>query len=79
MRITAQELGRAKSLPSENMEKQTLQTRKCHLGLANGEGSPRVSSRSHFTVENVQSTSDVEISIKEPLHSLDAKGTDSKS
>lgn len=54
----------------------TLQTRKCHLGLAGGEGSPRALSRTHFTAENVQTTSNVEIfKVKEPVTSLDAKGT----
>lgn len=76
MHITAQELGRAKPVPPEKVEMQTLQTRKCHLGLAGGEGSPRASSRTHFTAENVQTTSDVEIvKVKEPMNSLDAKGT----
>lgn len=73
MHIAAQELGRAKPVPPEKVE---MQTRKRHLGLAGGEGSLRASSRTHFTAENVQTTSDVEIfKVKEPMNSLDAKGT----
>lgn len=76
MHIAAQELGRAKPVPPEKVEMQTLQTRKRHLGLSGGEGSPRASSRTHFTAENVQTTSDVEIfKVKEPMNSLGAKGT----
>lgn len=53
-----------------------MQTRKCHLGLAGGESSPSASSRTHFTAENVQATSDAEIfKVKEPMYSLDANGT----
>lgn len=41
--------------------------KKCHLGLAGSEGS-RASSRTHFTAENVQTTSDVEmLKVKEPM------------
>lgn len=42
--------------------------------MAGGEGSPRASSRTHFTAENLQTTSDVEIvKVKESVNSLDAK------
>lgn len=62
------ELGMAKHVPPEKVEIQTLQTRKCHLGLAGSEGS-RASSGTHFTAENVQTTSDVEIlKVKEPMN-----------
>lgn len=55
---------------------QTLQTKKCHLGLAGGVGSPRALSRTHFAAENVQTTSDVEVfKTKDPVSNLDAKGT----
>lgn len=69
------ELGRAKPIPPEKVEIQTLQTRKHHLGLAGSESS-RASSQTHFTAENVQTTSDVEIlKVKEPMNGLCAKGT----
>lgn len=61
MHITAQELGRAKPVPPEKVEMHTLQTGKCHPGLAGGESSPRASSRTHFTAENVQTMGGVEI------------------
>lgn len=68
------ELGRAKPVPPEKVEIQTLQTRKCHLGLAGSEGS-KASSRAHFTAENVQTISDVEIlKVKKPMDGLCAKG-----
>lgn len=68
------ELGRAKPVPPEKMEMQTLQTRKYHVALGRSEGS-RASSRTHFTAENVQTTSDVEIlKVKEPINGLCAKG-----
>lgn len=42
--------------------------------MAGAEGSPRASSRTHFTAENLQPTSDVEIfKVKESVNSLDAK------
>lgn len=56
------------------MEIQTLQTRKCHVALGGSEGS-RASSRTPFTAENVQTTSDVEIlKVKELVNGLYAKG-----
>lgn len=53
-----------------------MQSRKCRLGLAGGESSPSASSRTHFTAETIQTTSDAEIfKVKEPMNSLDANGT----
>lgn len=69
MDITAQ-----RAVPPEKVEIQTLQTRKSHVALGGSEGS-RASSRTHFTAENVQTTSDVEIlKVKEPINSFCAKG-----
>lgn len=68
------ELGRVKPVPPEKVEVQTLQTRKCHLALEGREGS-RTSSGTHFTAENVQTTSDIEIlKVKELMDSSCAKG-----
>lgn len=68
------ELGRAKPVPPEKVEIQTLQIRKYHLGLAGSEGS-KASCRTHFTAENVQTTSDVEIlKVKKPMDDLCVKG-----
>lgn len=68
------ELGRVKPVPPEKVEMQTLQTWRCHLALSGSEGS-RASSGTHFTAENVQTTSDVEIlKVKEPMYGSCAKG-----
>lgn len=70
MDITAQRDWNGQTCSTWEVEIQTLQTRKCHVALGGSEGS-RASSGTHFTAENVQTTSDVKIlKVKEPMNGL---------